>query len=146
MDLRKIREMVAKDMPIDDTELDLESLKIPQLHNKYLNLYTDEKLIAKKLEFDYKALRKLKWEYYTGKLDQTQLEELGWDTFDLKILKQDLDKYLEADSDLHTLYLKLEYQKEKIEYLDSVLKSINNRQWNIRGAIDWRKFINGIGG
>ena len=77
MDLRKIREMVTKDMPIDGTELDLESLKIPQLHNKYLNLYSDEKLVAKKLEFDYKALRRLKWEYYTGKLDEDKLEELS---------------------------------------------------------------------
>jgi len=146
MDLRKIREMVTKDMPIDGTELDLESLKIPQLHNKYLNLYSDEKLVAKKLEFDYKALRRLKWEYYTGKLDEDKLEELEWEPFDLKIMKADLDKYLDSDSDLHSLYMKLEYQKEKIDYLENVLKSINGRQWNIRGAIEWRKFINGVGG
>jgi hypothetical protein len=42
--------------------------------------------------------------------------------------------------------MKLEYQKEKIDYLENVLKSINGRQWNIRGAIEWRKFINGVGG
>ena len=31
MDLSEIRKLVAEDMPIDDTELDVESMTIPQL-------------------------------------------------------------------------------------------------------------------
>ena len=60
-----IRKMVAKDMIIDDTELDIESLKIPQLHNKYLNMFHDERLVLKKLEADKRELARDKWEYYT---------------------------------------------------------------------------------
>jgi len=51
---------------------------------------------------------------------------------------------LDADSDLTFIENKIIYQKEKVTYLESVLKSITNRQWNIRGAIDWRKFISGV--
>ena len=89
MDLSEIRKLVAEDMPIDDTELDVESMTIPQLHGKYLNFYLDEKLVLQKLNSDYYRLKKTKWEYYTGKLDQDQLEEYGWEPFQFKILKQD---------------------------------------------------------
>ena len=143
MDLSEIRKLVAEDMPIDDTELDVESMTIPQLHGKYLNFYLDEKLVLQKLNSDYYRLKKTKWEYYTGKLDQDQLEEYGWEPFQFKILKQDIDLYMDSDEDLQKLSNKVAYQKEKINYLDSILKSINNRQWNIRNAIEWRKFING---
>jgi len=136
--------MAYKDMPIDDTELDIESLKIPQLHNKYLNLFHDEKLVLCKTETDYKSLLRTKWEYYTGKLDQDQLNYYGWDIFPFKILKNDIQLYLDADADLIKLKGKMQYQKEKVSYLESILKSINNRQWSIRGAIDWRKFISGV--
>tara|TARA_Y100000034_G_C6821169_1_gene369832 strand:- start:252 stop:686 length:435 start_codon:yes stop_codon:yes gene_type:complete len=144
MELSDIKRMAHKDMPIDDTELDMESLKIPQLHNKYLNLFHDEKLVLCKSESDYKTLLKIKWEYYTGKLDQEQLDYYGWDCFPFKILKSDIQMYLDADADLVKLKNKMQYQKEKVSYLESVLKSITNRQWSIRGAIDWRKFINGV--
>tara|TARA_Y100001938_G_C8089056_1_gene433928 strand:- start:2039 stop:2473 length:435 start_codon:yes stop_codon:yes gene_type:complete len=143
MDLSDIRKLVAEDMPIDDTELDIESMTIPQLHNKYLNIYLDEKLVLQKLNSDYYRLKKTKWEYYTGKLDEDQLKEYGWEPFQFKILKQDIDLYMDSDEDLQKLSNKVAYQKEKISYLDSILKSINNRQWNIRNAIEWRKFING---
>jgi len=143
MDISEIRKLVAEDMPIDDTELDIESMFIPQLHNKYLNIYLDEKLVLKKLNSDYYRLKKTKWEYYTGKLDQEQLDEFGWEPFQFKILKQDIDLYMDSDEDLQKLTDRVAYQKEKINYLDSILKGINNRQWNIRNAIEWRKFING---
>ena len=144
MELSEIKRMASKDMPIDDTELDVESLKIPQLHNKYLNLYHDERLVLRKLETDYKSLLRIKWEYYTGKIDDETLEEYGWDPFPLKILKTDIQLYLDADKDLILIQNKSAYQKEKVSYLESLLKSINNRQWSIRGAIDWRKFISGV--
>jgi hypothetical protein len=144
MELSNIKQMASKDMPIDGTELDIESLKIPQLHNKYLNMFHDEKLILCKTETDYKSLLRTKWEYYTGKLDQEQLNYYGWDVFPFKILKNDIQLYLDADDDLIKLKGKMQYQKEKVSYLESILKSINNRQWSIRGAIDWRKFISGV--
>tara|TARA_R100001082_G_scaffold104482_1_gene75861 strand:- start:503 stop:937 length:435 start_codon:yes stop_codon:yes gene_type:complete len=143
MDISEIQKLVAEDMPIDDTELDVESMTIPQLHSKYLNIYMDEKLLLQKINSDYYRLKKMKWEYYTGKLDQEQLDEYGWEPFQLKILKQDIDLYMDSDEDLQKLLNRVAYQKEKINYLDAILKSINNRQWNIRNAIEWRRFING---
>jgi hypothetical protein len=143
MRLEDIRAMVEKDLSLDETELDIESMRIPQIHGKYLNLLFDERLILKRHEADYSVMKRLKWEYYGGKMDQEQLDELGWEQFDLKILRQDLDKYLDSDTDLVEISMKVVYQKEKVSYLDSIVKAISSLQWNIRNAIEWKKFIHG---
>ena len=67
MDLETLQEQVDKDLKINDTELDLESLKTPQLHNKYMKHYTKFKLMLAKAETDYSQLKRTKWEYYTVK-------------------------------------------------------------------------------
>tara|TARA_Y100000310_G_scaffold344041_1_gene454730 strand:+ start:16609 stop:17043 length:435 start_codon:yes stop_codon:yes gene_type:complete len=139
-----IRKMVAKDMVIDDSELDIESLKIPQLHNKYLNMFHDERLVLKKLETDKRELTRDKWEYYTGKMSQEELDKRGWQPFQLKVLKQDLDRYLYSDSDVTLLMDKITLQKEKVDYLASIVKSISGRGWEIKNAIEWRRFTSGI--
>ena len=144
MNLNYLKAMVADDIIMDDTELDIASLKTPQLHNKYLNFFPDETLIYVKQEEEYKKLYRLKWEYYTGKMDQDSLDKLEWEPFQLNILKVDIEKYLSSDEDLSLIRLRLSYTKEKVDYLESVIKIISNRQWNIRSAIDWRKFLNGV--
>lgn len=143
MTLNELIQQAKQDMVFDDTELDKESLRIPQLHNKYLNFYHEERLRFQGYKTQYSKMFKLKWEYYTGKLSEDQLKELGWEPFDLKILRQDVDIYLEADKDLVELKNKMTMQEEKVEYLNSVLKGIMNRQFHIRDAIAWRKFMNG---
>tara|TARA_Y100001937_G_scaffold26897_2_gene38517 strand:- start:8821 stop:9264 length:444 start_codon:yes stop_codon:yes gene_type:complete len=144
VDLSKLKEMVNKDLEIDGAELDLESLRIPQLHNKYLNIFTDEKLELSAVEFKYNDLLRKKWEYYTGKMSQEDLDALGWEPFQLNILKTDLEKYLSSDAELAKMKAKKVYQEQKLEYLTSILKAINNRQFHIRDAIAWRKFVNGV--
>ena len=70
MDLEQLQDLAEKDLKINDTELDLESLKTPQLHNKYLKFLNKWKLLLTKANIDYYTLRKDKWEYYTGKAPQ----------------------------------------------------------------------------
>ncbi len=144
MNLTELRAMVSQDMVMDDTELDIESLRTPQLHNKYLNMFHDERLLLTKKEEELKSLLRKKWEYYTGKMDSETLESLGWEPFQLNILKADIDKYLDSDKELSVLRMQISFTKEKVSYLESVVKIMNNRQWNIRSAIEWRKFINGV--
>jgi|TARA_R110000851_G_scaffold116483_5_gene242728 hypothetical protein len=139
-----IKTMVAKDMVIDSSELDTESLKIPQLHNKYLNLFHDERILLRKLEADKRELVRDKWEFYSGKMSQEELDNRGWVPFQLKILKQDLDMYIHSDSDVTKVDDRITLQKEKVDYLSSILKSITGRGWEIKNAIEWRKFTSGI--
>jgi hypothetical protein len=143
MDIETLKKMVEKDMQIDDVNLDLESLRTPQLHGKYLNLLHENSLILHKNIIEQKELRRLKWEYYTGKLDQETLNEKGWQPFGLKILRTDLDVYLESDKDLLRMEAKINYLKEKVKYIESVLQAIGRRGWDIKSAIEWKKFMSG---
>lgn len=144
MNLSEIKIMVVEDIEFDETELDKESLRIPQLHNKYLVFLTDEKIMLEKYQQELRVLVRKKWLYYTGKMSEEELTENDWEPFGLNILKSDVDKFLESDTLILRSRAIVRMQEEKINYLDSVVKSINGRQWNIRAAIDWMKFTHGI--
>ena len=140
MNIEELYDEIEKDLKIDDTELDLESIRTPQLHNKYLKLYTKHSLQLKKLQDDYKVMYRLKWEYYTGKAPP---EVYASNPFDLKVLRTDIGIYLDADTDLHQLSQRQAYAKEITNYLEKILREINNRNWTIRNTIEWKKFIHG---
>lgn len=144
MKLEDIRALAERDISIDKTELGDESAKIPQLHNKYLNMFHDERLVLNKMTSNYKILRKNKWEWMTGKLSQEQLAALGWEPFQTRIMRQDLQLYMDADPQLNEAESKIALQQEKVDYLESLLKGISQRHWVIRNAIEWRKFTQGV--
>jgi hypothetical protein len=142
----KIEDIISewdKDCKIDETELGDESTKIPVVHNKYLKIYMGENAQLKRLFAQRNKRKRLLTEYYLGELDQDELEELGRDQFYKKILKNEVEMYIESDDDFIDLNLKLSLQQEKVNYVESILKSINNRGFQIKNAIDWLKFTNG---
>jgi len=143
MNLDDIKQMVAEDIVIDKTELDVEAIITPQLHNKYLILLSDEKMLLSKYTNTYNSTRRKKWLYYTGKMSEEELENEGWEPFSLNLLKSDIDKFIESDDEIIILKTKITFQTEKVNYLEGIVKMINNRQWLIREAIDWIKFTNG---
>ena len=144
MDIQTLKQELEKDLKINDAELDRESLKIPKIHNKYLNILHDEKMILQSLRLKKRIMLREKWEYYTGKTDAETLKQKGLEPFNLKVLKQDLDLYIDSDQDILQLDSKLITQQENVDYLQDAIKAINNMQWHIRDAIAWRKFINGV--
>ena len=139
----EIRTMAEKDMKLDPSSLDSESLITPQIHNKYLSILLDERLTLKRYESTLKILKKNKWLYYSGKMSEEQTKELQWEPFELSLLRVDLDKFIESDQEVITLTNKVELYNEKIMYLESIIKIIANRIWTIRAAIDWMKFTQG---
>ena len=136
----ELQKMADVDLKIDDTELDLESIRTPQVHNKYLKIYTQSCLQLKRVRDERKVLYRDKWEYYTGKsAPKVYLEK----PFDLKILKADVGIYIDADSEYQEVGQKEAYLEKMVDYLERVLKEINNRNWNIRNSIEWKKFLHG---
>jgi len=144
MNLENLKEHITKDSIVDSTELGTEALKIPQIHGKYINLLTDLKLLLTKQNQEYAILRLRKWKIYTGKASKEELELWKEDPFDLDILKTDVDKFMDADQQLTDLKLKIALSETKIKMVEEFLKSLNNRNFMIRSAIDWQKMMNGI--
>jgi hypothetical protein len=143
MTLDNIHEQWAKDSKIDRDELAQESMNTPQLHSKYLKMYSHERLRLKNIDFEFKQLIKLKTEYYSGSIADEDLMERGWEPNPLKILKSDVQMYLDADSDVIMLLQKRAMQQEKVDTIDSIIKTINVRGFQIKNAIDWIRFTNG---
>ena len=141
MTLQDLYKMVEKDLNINDTELDRESLRTPYLHDKYLKFYETAKLELARVKKEYKKLRLKKILYYSGKAEKEVYDE---NPFEFKVLKNELDVWLDADDELEDLNLKVEFENAKVDYLQRTLTEITRRSFHIKSAIDWRKFINGI--
>jgi hypothetical protein len=138
--LDEIQKMWSDDSNIDRTELGEESLRIPQLHSKYFKLFSDERLMLRKYERAFKEMYKLKYEYYNGTISEEELKENAWEPFALKILRTDINMYMDADSELGVLDNKIQLQKEKVDFLESIIKNLPSRGYQINAAITWEKF------
>jgi hypothetical protein len=100
-------------------------------------------MLLRKHEADMKQLKLDKYEFLTqGPNEETK--DKGWKLPPKgMVLKGDIPMYLEADHDIINLSLKIGYQQEKLELLDSIIKSVMNRNFIIKNAIDWQKFTMG---
>ncbi len=132
--------MADEDLKIDDTELDIESLRTPQLHNKYMKLYAQFSSKLKQTQDTRKTLYKEKWEYYTGKAPAEVYVEKP---FDLKILKNDVQMYIEADPEYQEITQKEAYFNTVVDYLQKTIQQIANRSFTINNAIKWKMFLHG---
>jgi|TARA_B100001964_G_scaffold231502_1_gene286198 hypothetical protein len=140
MTLEELQELADKDIKLNDTELDLESLKTPAIHNKYCKFHNKFNTLLKQAEDQLSVLRKEKWEYFTGKADPSVYQAKP---FNLKILRQDVDKYINADEEIIKASQKVSYLRTTVDYLDRLIRQIANRTFTIKNAIDWRKFTSG---
>lgn len=133
-----------KDSVIDSTELGKESLRIPQLHSKYLKEFYMAKTLLAKLTQEYKSLYKLRYQYYQGILPKEDLDQHGWDPQPLKILKSDIPVYIESDDLLQTQQQKIKLIEDKIEFLENIIRTLNNRGYLLKNCIEWEKFKMGL--
>ena len=140
MNLDEIQTLWDEDSKIDEDELHSESTKVPSLHAKYYRILNNILILKKVEENKFKQLKKEKWQYYTGKADpEVYIDK----PFDHKVLRQDVDKYMDADEDLIKITSKIDYYQIMLNYLDSILKTINNRTYQIKNSIEWQQFIRG---
>jgi hypothetical protein len=141
--LEEIQEFWHKDREIDYSELGTESIRIPQIHDKYLKIYIDERIRLKGLEFELVKLVRAKTDFYSGRMPQEDLERRGWEPFLGRLLKNEINNYIESDDDVIKIKQQIIVLQEKNNYLDSIIKMINNRGFQIKNALDWLKFSHG---
>jgi|TARA_B100000035_G_scaffold307403_1_gene310612 hypothetical protein len=142
MNLEKFQDMWRVDSVIDGDLYCEESTKIPQLHMKYMEYHNTFSLMKKERELEMKRLVKEKWLYYKGKAPTAVYKEMP---FDFKLTtKEEISMFIEADEDICKLQYKIDYIEQVLLYLDSILRMINNRNFQIKNAIEWEKFKNGF--
>ena len=141
MTLDELKLQVQKDLKVDDEHLDTESLKNQEIKAKYLDHKSRYELLLFKAKGDYKRLYREKWEYYGGKADA---KIYASKPFDLKVLKTDLAVYITSDEDIINAENKVGYLEVVVDYIKGVIKSVDNRGWDIKNAIEWKKFEAGV--
>ena len=141
MNLDELKLQVSQDLKVDDEHLDTESLKNQEIKAKYLEYKTKFELLLFKAKGDYKRLYREKWEYYGGKADA---KIYASKPFDLKVLKTDLGVYISADEEIIDAENKIGYLETVVDYIKGVIKSVDNRGWDIKNAIEWKKFEAGM--
>ncbi len=141
--IENIQEMWKKDSVMNQDELDTESLRIPQIHAKYYEIYNTILLMRKQNEQTYSTLLLERRKFYTGKATAAVYEA---EPFPYKIRdKDDLKLYLESDEKLSKIKLKIEYFDTMLKYLEEILRQVSNRTYQIKNAIEWRRFSSGYG-
>ena len=141
--LEDIQNEWEKNSKIDYSNLGTESIRIPVIHDKYLKIFIDERIRLKGMEFELSKLVRSKTNYYKGEMTEDELDKRGWEQFQGRLLKNEISNYIETDDDYIKIKQNIVVQQEKINYLDSIIKQLNNRGFQIKNALDWLKFSRG---
>ena len=140
MIINDILKQIETDKKIDHTQLDTESLRIPEQAVKYQQLAHDEAIRLRFLEKEYNVAKYNRWMYYTGKADP---EIYNKDPFEHKVLKSDLNLFLESDLILNEIQDRIVIQTEKLKLVVEAGKVMQNKSFNIKNALDHQKFMGG---
>jgi hypothetical protein len=145
--IEDVLEMWKTDSEIDELKLDEASQESARLHAKYLEMLSVTRLQLKRKEAEFKVLLKDKFLWYNGKLSKDEMDARGWD-YDplngLKVLKGDMDRFYDSDTDIQNAQMKIDYLKELVATLEEIMGNIRFRPNNIKNMIEWRKFTSGI--
>ena len=133
---------MERDSQIDPDNLHDESLKIPQLHAKYYTVYNTITLLKEKARETHSRVKLERYNYYTGKAPAEVYEE---EPFPYKVRDKDaLQRHLEADEKLTKLDIKIKYYDVMLKFLEDIIKTISNRTFQIKNAIEWHRFQAGF--
>ena len=133
------------DALIDETNLGNVSARIPLLHAKWLEYLTQAKLQLRMASAKYLRLRRDKIKYYKGEMTRNELTERGWQQYQgIKPLKSEINDILQVDEDMIVQEDKVVYLETMVQFLESVMRSINSRTWDVKNGIEWSKIQNGI--
>ncbi len=133
--------MWERDSKMDETLLDNAALAIPQLHQKYLTLLSEFTLLGKKKRQELKALQHKKWLYYSGKAPPEDYED---EPFEHRVIKSDIQHWVGVDELIQRIEMQIEYYVTVVNALAEILKQVHQLSYNIKNAIEWRRFTNGV--
>lgn len=137
----EIRGWAETEIVIDGYDLDGEAIRSSKLHTRWLELLGEEAVKHRQLSNLLKKLTLERTRYYSGTQTDKYYAEYGQCNY--KVLKTDLPLYLDADDFMCMVKEIVEVQTQLVNFLEKTVKQISARSYDIRAAIDWRKFQSG---
>ena len=140
MTLIEIRELIEQSSKIDNSKLDQNALEISQLYSKWITIMAVESRELRKLQIAHDKRTLERTNYYMGKAPD---EVYKAEPLQHKILKQDLPTWLNADDKFNETKTSLNDQVIKITMIETFMKELSQRSFNIKNAIEYQKFKQG---
>lgn len=141
MNLEEMKREWKVDANINELDLTRESLKVPKLHSKYIDMYVDSKRKFSRKKHDLARMQQFKARYYRGELSKAELTEYGLPQYQLnKPLNSQMDAVLAADEDCIKISEEIDEIELQIIFLEGVMKSIYSRSFDIKNSIEFAKF------
>lgn len=127
----RLRKIVEKELVLTEENVSLLTLKIPNLHTKYLDIYVKEMKVFKLL-----ALEK-------GKLYAKLYHEHKFEgVYKLDSMKE-IETYCNADPEYYKKCQEYVLQEIIVKYLESTIDNIQKLNFVVKNYIEWRKFLSG---
>ena len=144
MTLDELQKAWEEDCVIDDQNPDKASARSPHLHSKYINELIAYKMKLNAIQLSMIELRNVKTKYFRGEMTREELQERGWEQWQYKTLKSEIESLLDADPEIQKLFAREAYVKTAIYFLESVLGEIRTRSFHCKNIITWMQFRSGV--
>lgn len=133
--------MILSDSRVNMSDIAEESIRVIELHAKYMGLYENERGVLLLIEEEFRKLTLRKLEYYLGRAADDVYEK---HPLHLKIPRQDLEYYLDADEELCNLKRKLTIAQNKVDMLKRYIEqNLNQRSHHFRNAVSFLNWSQG---
>ena len=143
MTLDELQKAWEEDCVIDDQNPDKASARSPHLHSKYINELIAYKMKLNAIQLSMIELRNVKTKYFRGEMTREELQERGWEQWQYKTLKSEIESLLDADPEIQKLFAREAYVKTAIYFLESVMGEIRARSFHCKNVIAWMQFRSG---
>ena len=130
MKFSELRKQLEKDCELSIESLEMDSLRVPYKASKYINMLFDAKFELNQEEIKYKSLYKKKFEHYKVE-------------YQIKLNAAELNNIIESDDQMLKLQANIILFRQKVEFLEHALKTVQNQSFNIKNAIEMIKYKNG---
>ena len=139
-DLEDLLEAWGEDASLDNVELDRASMTTPVIHARYMRLLSESRIVLRGLETGRRELSRTLRDYYCGYLNDPEvLESLKRPPYPRKLIRTELDTYVNSDEEMLNLDNRIAVCREYVEACQEILKQVNNRNWTVRNIIEWRR-------
>lgn len=145
MNIKEIQSKWKSDCKINPLKIEESILKNPILHSEYLELLSEAKISLFKSKKVLNKVKKIKQRYFKGLMSKEELKEMGWMQYQgNKPLKTEMNDLIETDDDYLEAIGEVQYYEICVEALESIMKNIHSRTFELKNIIEWRKFESGI--
>jgi len=131
MNIEQLKKELTEDLAINASKLDYDSIQTPYLISKWLGYIFDEQMNFKKVHNTLASKKVAVFEHHTfernGRVDRRDI----------------LETYIPGDVEIQYIENKLEIIEQKINMMERAVKSLEQRSFIIKNAIEWKQFMKG---